>query len=212
MPVLVACEESQAVTTCFRDLGFEAYSADILPTSGFNPEWHIQGDVRELLGLPWDLVIAFPPCTHLATSGARWFKDKSSIQIEAIEFFMLFANLPGRVAIENPVGIMSTRFRKPDQIVHPYYFGDAYSKKTCLWLKNLPPLVPTELVSKGEYITYASGRSLPAWYANTPKKNRSYLRSKTPVGLAKAMAKQWSTFIGSGSCIPQQVFHPGTRL
>lgn len=196
MKILVACEESQVVTNCFRELGHTAFSADILPTSGSHPEWHLQGDVRDLLTSSWDLVIAFPPCTHLACSGARWFKDKGvSVQREAIEFFMLFANMPGRVAIENPVGIMSTHFRKPDQIVQPYYFGDAYSKRTCLWLKGLPLLKPTKLVSSGESYVYPSGKSLPTWYANLPVKTRSYLRSKTPAGMARAMAEQW------GKCI-----------
>lgn len=153
MKILVACEESQIVTKHLRLGGHEAYSCDVLETSGEHPEWHILGDVREVLNPSekWDMVIAFPPCTHLAVSGARYFaeKIKDGRQQAAIDFFMLFVNLPfvKHVAIENPVGIMSTRYRKPDQIINPYEFGHGEQKKTCLWLKNLPCLRPTKIVS-----------------------------------------------------------------
>lgn len=150
MRVLVACEESQAVTSRFRRRGIEAYSCDLLPTSGNHPEWHIQADALELVKMQWDLVIAFPPCTHLASSGARWFeqKAKDGRQQMGIGFFLSFTALEHipRVAIENPVGIMSTIYREPDQIIQPYMFGDPYEKKTCLWLKGLPELKPTNLV------------------------------------------------------------------
>lgn len=198
MKVLLACEESQAVTREFRALGHEAYSCDILPTSGNNPEWHIQDDVTKILNDEWDLIIAFPPCTHLASSGAAWFeaKRKDGRQQEGIDFFNLFTNLDcPKVAIENPVGIMSTKYRKPDQIIQPYQFGDEYRKSTCLWLKGLPKLKPTNLVSMGEQITYKSGTTMPKWYAEAWKLSpaeRSKVRSKTFPGIAQAMASQWS--------------------
>jgi site-specific DNA-cytosine methylase len=197
MKVLLACEESQAVTREFRALGHEAYSCDILPTSGDNPEWHIQDDVTKILNDDWDLIIAFPPCTHLASSGAAWFeaKRKDGRQQEGIDFFNLFTNLDcPKVAIENPVGIMSTQYRKPDQIIQPYYFGDEYRKSTCLWLKGLPKLQPTNLVGMGEQVTYKSGTTMPKWYAEAWKLSpaeRSRVRSKTFPGIAKAMATQW---------------------
>ena len=197
MKVLLACEESQAVTREFRALGHEAYSCDILPTSGDNPEWHIQDDVTKILNDDWDLIIAFPPCTHLASSGAAWFeaKRKDGRQQQGIDFFNLFTNLDcPKVAIENPVGIMSTQYRKPDQIIQPYYFGDEYRKSTCLWLKGLPKLQPTNLVGMGEQVTYKSGTTMPKWYAEAWKLSpaeRSRVRSKTFPGIAKAMATQW---------------------
>ena len=150
MRVLVACEESQAVTKELRRLGHEAYSCDIQPCSGGHPEWHLQVDALELLKLKWDMIIAHPPCTHLCSSGARWFtegKKPWSLQEEAAEFFMMFANADcPRIAIENPIGVMSTKFRKPDQIIQPWQFGHGETKATCLWLKGLPKLVPTEIV------------------------------------------------------------------
>ena len=199
--VLVACEESQAVTKELRELGIEAYSCDIEPCTGGHPEWHIQGDVTPLLDEDWAMVIAFPPCTHLAVSGAAWFEKKrqDGRQQQGIDFFMLFANAKcERVAIENPVGIMSTVWRKPDQIIQPYYFGDSFSKKTCLWLKGLPLLIPTNVVDKGASVKYASGKSMPAWYAEAyklPPKERAAMRSKTFPGIAKAMASQWGSVI-----------------
>jgi hypothetical protein len=198
LKVLLACEESQAVTKEFRRLGHEAYSCDILPTSGEHPEWHLQQDVEPLLKDDWDLIIAFPPCTHLAVSGAAWFEQKrlDGRQQEGIDFFMLFTDLAcKKVAIENPVGIMSTNYRKPDQIIQPYEFGDPYSKKTCLWLKGLPKLIPTNQVEPEPRKVYASGNSMPQWYADAWGKSpeeRSKIRSKTFLGIARAMAEQWS--------------------
>ena len=199
--ILIACEESQAVTREFRKLGLAAFSCDILPTSGLNPEWHIQDDVKNIINDDWALVIAFPPCTDLAVSGAAWFERKRAdgSQQKSINFFMMFANLQSkRVAIENPVGIMSTIWRKPDQIVQPFHFGDSYSKKTCLWLKGLPKLTYTQVVDSGEKIHYASGKTMPKWYADAYKlkpKERSIVRSKTFPGIAKAMASQWGALI-----------------
>lgn len=198
MKILVACEESQSVAIEFRKLGHEAYSCDIQPCSGGFPQWHIQGDVLPLLKQSWDMIIAFPPCTHLAVSGARHFeqKRKDGRQQQGIDFFMQFVNTDcPRIAIENPVGIMSTIYRKPDQIIHPYMFGDAASKATCLWLKGLPPLVPTNIVDKGEVVTFSSGKRMQKWI-NVPKgSNRGKLRSKTFPAIAKAMAEQWSNYV-----------------
>jgi site-specific DNA-cytosine methylase len=167
--ILVACEESQAVTKEFRKLGHEAYSCDILPCSGGHPEWHYQQDVNELLKDKWDLIIAFPPCTYLTVTGNRWFNvekygDKALKRIEdrkeAIDFFMLFANANcEHIAIENPVGIMSTEWRKPNQIINPYQFGDPFEKKTCLWLKGLPELKPTNVVEPAPRKYFKSGKS-----------------------------------------------------
>lgn len=194
MRVLVACEESQAVTKEFRKLGHEAYSCDIEPCSGGHPEWHIQQDVSEILD-GWDMILAFPPCTYLTASANRWYKDqpqpKSGILVgadrrkareEAIEFFMMFANADcDKICIENPIGVMSTVWRKPDQIVHPWHFGHGETKATCLWLKGLPKLKPTDIVEEREARIWKMG----------PSKDRTKLRSKTPVGMAKAMAEQW---------------------
>lgn len=148
MKVLLACEESQTVCIAFREHGHEAFSCDILPCSGGHPEWHIQDDVLNHLE-GWDMIIAFPPCTHLASSGARHFPAKRADgrQQAAIDFFMRLVNAPcGRIAIENPVGIMSTHYRKPDQIIQPWMFGHDASKATCLWLKNLALLQPTRII------------------------------------------------------------------
>ena len=197
MRVLIACEESQAVTKEFRDRGHEAYSCDILPSSGTLPEYHLQQDVVPLLKQDWDMIIAFPPCTHLASSGAAWFAEKrrDGRQQEGIDFFMLFTNLDApRVVIENPVGIMSKIYRKPDQIIQPWWFGDPFEKRTCLWLKGVPPLVATNEVKPEPRSTYASGRTMPAWYADAwrlPPAERSKARSKTFPGIAKAIAEQW---------------------
>lgn len=187
MMVLIACEESQAVTTEFRRMGIEAYSCDLLPTSGGHPEWHIQEDVKKHL-TGWDMIIAFPPCTHLAVSGARWFGEKrqDGRQQEAIDFFMIFADIEcPMVAIENPVSIMSTVWRRPDQIIQPWMFGHGETKKTCLWLKGLPPLRPTKIVD---------GREQRVWKMG-PSKHRSIERSKTYHGIAKAMACQWGSVL-----------------
>ena len=204
MKVLIACEESQTLTKEFRKLGIEAYSCDILPCSAGYPEWHIQCDVRKILHDDWAMIIAFPPCTHLAVSGARWFKEKhkDGRQQQAIDFFMEFTKLKcKKVAIENPVGIMSRVYRKPDQIIQPYWFGDTYQKTTCLWLKGLPLLQPTDVVSPGQTIVKCrngkvkrfSEFAYKTFYLN--KKTRGYIRSKTPQGIAKAMAEQWRQYI-----------------
>jgi hypothetical protein len=184
-----------------RALDIEAYSCDLEPCSGGHPEWHIQGNVIPLLKEHWDMIIAFPPCTHLAVSGASWFelKRKDGRQKQGIDFFMEFANAKCQmVAIENPVGIMSSIWRKPDQIIQPFDFGEPFSKKTCLWLKGLPLLVSTKRVDKGEQVKYASGKSMPKWYADAfrlPPKERAKFRSKTFPGIAKAMAEQWGAVI-----------------
>jgi len=205
MKILVACEESQAVTIELRELGHEAYSCDIEPCSGGHPEWHLQQDVVPLLKEKWDMIIAFPPCTYLTVTGNRWFNvekygDKAIKRIrdreEAIKFFMMFANADcERIAIENPIGIMSTSWRKPDQIIQPYEFGDPYEKKTCLWLKGLPKLSPTNIVKPPPRTKFNSGKTMPTWYAEAfrlPKEERAKLRSKTFPGIAKAMAEQWA--------------------
>jgi hypothetical protein len=197
--ILVACEESQAVTFEFRKLGHDAFSCDILPSSGAIPEYHLQQDVVPLLKENWDLIIAFPPCTHLASSGAAWFEQKrlDGRQQEGIDFFMLFANAScDKVVIENPVGIMSRIYRKPDQIIQPYQFGDPFSKRTCLWIKGLPKLEATDVVEPEPRVEYASGRTMPKWYADAWKlspEERSKARSKTFPGIAKAMAEQWGS-------------------
>lgn len=198
MRVLVACEESQAVTSLLRRGGHEAYSCDLLPTSGSHPEWHIQADALEVAKMEWDMVLAFPPCTHLAVSGAKWFEEKKrdGRQQMGIGFFLAFTALDHvpKVAIENPVGIMSTLYRKPDQIIQPWMFGDPYEKKTCLWLKGLPPLMATDVVTPNPRIYYESGKSDPDWNTETRGLKgfeRSKARSKTFPGIARAMASQW---------------------
>jgi len=192
MKILVACEESQIVTIAFRESGHEAYSCDILPTSGDNPQWHIQGDVIPLLSEKWDMIIAFPPCTHLAVSGAAWFEEKrkDGRQQQGIDFFMQFVNANcERIAIENPVGIMSTVYRKPDQIIHPYQFGHMERKSTCLWLKGLSLLVETNNVFDEMMILPKNVRERLHYLP--PGKDRAKLRSKTFSGIARAMAMQW---------------------
>lgn len=182
MRILVACEESQTVAMAFRGKGHEAYSCDIMECSGGHPEYHLKIDVMTILCDEWDMIFAFPPCTHLSVSGARWFKDKVEEQRKAIEFFLALADAPcQKIAIENPIGIMSTRFRKPDQIIQPWQFGHGETKATCLWLKNLPLLKPTNIVE---------GREQRIWKM-PPSKDRAKLRSKTYQGIAEAMAEQW---------------------
>jgi len=204
--ILVACEESQSITKELRDLGHEAFSCDILPCSGGHPEWHLQGDVFNYVSQGWDLMIAHPPCTYLSVSGARHLYNKDgSKNIErwenqkfALEFVQKLMDAPiPRIAIENPVSVISTKIRKPDQIIQPYMFGDEATKTTCLWLKNLPKLQPTKIVGKGERTVFKSGKSHPKWYADalakakTPAERRT-LRSKTFQGIARAMADQWT--------------------
>lgn len=205
MKVLVACEESQAVCIEFRKLGHEAYSCDIQDCSGGHPEWHIKGDVIPLLSEKWDMIIAFPPCTYLTVTGNRWFNvekygeraiERQKNREDAIKFFMLFANADcDKIAIENPIGVMSTEFRKPNQVIHPYMFGDAERKGTCLWLKNLPNLVPTNIVEPN-IIKYKNGKGTDSpWHMQTmslPPDERAKERSKTFPGIAKAMAEQWT--------------------
>ena len=166
MKILVACEESQVVTKEFRALGHEAYSCDILSCSGGHPEWHIEGDVLIELKKNWDMVLAFPPCTHLAVSGAAHFAAKRADgrQQQGIDFFMEFTKLDHipKVMIENPIGIMSKIYRKPDQIIQPYEFGEDASKRTCLWLKGLPLLKETNRI-KGRMVTTPSGKVVERW-------------------------------------------------
>ena len=228
MKVLVACEESQAVTIELRKLGHEAYSCDIIECSAGHPEWHIQGDVLEVLKPmtkydwndyitfetmdgtehwiegKWDMIIAFPPCTYLTVTGNRWFNvekyGEKAIQRhkdreEASKFFMAFANADcPRIAIENPIGHMSTAYRKPNQIIHPYMFGDPARKATCLWLKLLKPLEPTNIVDP-VIIKYKNGKGTDnPWHMDTmslPPDERAKQRSKTFPGIARAMAEQW---------------------
>ena len=229
MKILVACEESQAVTIELRKLGHEAYSCDIIECSGGHPEWHIKGDVLEILKPmtkydwndyitfetmdgeehwiegKWDMIIAFPPCTYLTATGNRWFNveryGEKAIQRhkdreEAVKFFMAFANADcQRIAIENPIGHMSTAYRKPNQIIHPYMFGDPARKATCLWLKGLKPLEPTNIVEP-VVIKYKNGKGTDnPWNMDTMSLSpdeRAKARSKTWAGIAKAMAEQWS--------------------
>ena len=209
--ILVACEESQAITKSFRQLGYEAYSCDLLPCSGGHPEWHIQGDaIQEAYSGKYDLMIAHPPCTYLAVSGARWLYNKDGSknqerwknQAEALEFVQHLMDAPIKhIAIENPISVISSHIRKPDQIVHPYMFGDKASKSTCLWLKNLPKLEPTNIVEKGEFVEWigknGKKKRQAKWHldaltqAKTPDERRT-LRSKTFQGMADAIADQWS--------------------
>ena len=183
MKVLIACEFSGIVREAFKAKGHDVWSCDLLPTE--IPGQHIQGDIIPVLYEYWDMVIAFPPCTHLAVSGARWFEEKrkDGRQQRGIDFFMQLARYPGeRVAIENPIGIMSTIYRKPDQIIQPYMFGHGETKATCLWLKNLPKLTPTNEVD---------GR-VARVHREPPGPERWKNRSRTFQGIADAMASQWS--------------------
>jgi hypothetical protein len=226
MKVLVACEESQEVCKAFREKGHEAYSCDIVPCRFTDhPEWHIVCDVFEVIdgytnfytqdgeihdevasGV-WDLIIAHPPCTFLTCTGNRWFKDEYGAEAIlrkgnrelAVEFFMRFTKVDCRMmAIENPIGCMSTRYRKPDQIIQPYQFGDPARKATCLWLKNLPPLKPTDVVEPDVYYYQAANGKIKSdskWrMVGINKWNRSEVRSRTFPGVAKAMADQWGIF------------------
>ena len=220
MKVLVACEESQAVCKAFRKKEHEAYSCDIMDCSGGHTEWHIKQDVIPLLngfcefetvdGIKhkidgkWDLIIAHPPCTYLTVTGNRWFNvdrygekaiQRKKNRKEAINFFLEIANADcEKIVIENPIGVMSTVWRKPEQIIQPYMFGDSAEKKTCLWLKGVEPLKATNEVKPPERVKFDSGKTMPKWYAdlwNLPREERSRLRSQTFPGFAKAMAEQW---------------------
>lgn len=209
MRILIACEESDEVRGRFEAHGFDAWSCDLQPNRNSHAK-HYQGDVFDIINEGWDVMIAFPPCTHLAVSGAAWFeqKRKDGRQQQGIDFFMAIVNAPIKhIAIENPIGIMSKIYRKPDQIIHPYYFGDEASKATCLWLKNLPKLIHNKQpnlfekevthVNPGEWKVYGKSK-MQAWYAECwglPKEERSKVRSKTFPGIAEAMARQWGEFL-----------------
>lgn len=198
MRILIGCEESQAVTIAFRKLGHEAFSCDLEPCSGGHPEWHIQEDIFSVLDGSWDAGIFFPPCTYLTVSGNRWLKDgvkakegvltgaaRRKAQDEAVEFVKRLSTSVPISAIENPIGVLSTKWRKPDQIIQPWQFGHGETKATCLWLNNLPKLKPTNIVEGREDRIFR----LP------PTADRAKLRSKTYQGIADAMADQWSKAI-----------------
>lgn len=204
MKVLVACEFSGIVRDAFIARGHNAISCDLLPSERPGP--HYQGDVRDIISNGFDLMIAHPPCTHLAVSGARWFKQKQADgrQQEGIDFFMEMINAPiPRIAVENPIGIMSKKYRKPEQVIQPFWFGDSVQKATCLWLKNLPCLKPTKIVDRG--LIYVDPRGHSHDGAFTLRAKRAYsplmllprnaerwkIRSTTFQGIADAMAEQW---------------------
>lgn len=209
MKVLIACEESQEVCKAFRERGHEAISCDLLPGALGLP--HYQGYLEDFIGSgkEWDMIIGFPDCTYLTVTANKWLKDqperKSGALVgqarrdareKAISFFMMIANREcPKIAIENPVGCMSTEWRKPDQIIQPFQFGHPEPKKTCLWLKGLPKLVSTNIVPQEPYHITKSGKTMPKWYAYADKskgqRERAKLRSKTFPGIAKAMAEQW---------------------
>ena len=214
--ILIGCEESQTLTKALRALGHNAFSCDLLPCSGGHPEWHIQGDVFDAIhgGVMWNFGIFHPPCTFLTVTGNKWFyhpedrelpaerrrphprfPERAAQRTLAVEFAKRLFNCPiPLVAIENPVGALSSSWRKPDQYVHPYYFGDPHSKKTGLWLKGLPKLIPTRIVEP-EFHIYKNGRKDPMWHYQTiklPASERAKARSKTFPGMASAMAVQYS--------------------
>jgi len=210
--VLIACEFSGAIRNEFRKLGHNAWSCDIVPSED-NSHYHYQQDVLEVLNAQdWDLMIAHPPCTYLTVSGNRWFKEEYKDKYperpkqrqDAIDFFMTLMNadIP-HIAIENPIGIMSSTYRKPNQIIQPWQFGDPFQKSTCLWLKNLPELEHTNVVSKGEFIEFTSKKGIkkrqPKWYADafkgTSPEERQKIRNRTFKGIAQAIAKQYSEYV-----------------
>lgn len=200
MRVLIACEYSGVVREAFRKRGHDAFSVDLLPSEDGSPH-HYVDDIQDFLlrdkwrwGSSFDLMIAHPPCTHLSVSGARWWKDKEKEQADALEFVsnLMLAPIP-RIAIENPIGLISSAIRKPDQIIHPYQFGHPVSKATCLWLKGLPKLVPTNVVEP-EWVVFPNGKRQSKWYYETslaPHHLRGHVRSKTFTGIGDAMANQW---------------------
>lgn len=180
MRVLIACEFSGTVRDAFLRLGHDAMSCDLLPSENQGPHYH--GDVKDILNDKWDLMIAHPPCTHLAVSGARWFKDKKKEQLEALDFVRMLLDAPiPRIALENPISIISTKIRKPDQIIQPWQFGHGETKATCLWLKGISPLNPTNIVE---------GRTARIHHM-PPSPDRWKERSRTYQGIADAMASQW---------------------
>lgn len=198
MKVLVACEYSGVVRDAFKAKGHYAVSCDILPTE--RPGHHYQGDVKDILEHGWDLMIAHPPCTYLTSTGNRWLDDprypnRRRDREDAADFFMLLYNAPiQKVCVENPQGYMSTRFRRPDQYIHPYQFGHPVPKKTGLWLKGLSPLTPTEVVGLEDDVVFSSGARMSKWFYETsclPDKDRAKARSVTFQGIADAMAEQW---------------------
>lgn len=223
MNILVACEESQRVAIEFRAKGHNAFSCDILPCSGGHPEYHICADVLPLLKTPctfttlsedvftidkWDMLIAFPPCTYLTNAGmcnlnrrnvSEFYRlNRLRLMQSALDFVKtIWSASCSRVAIENPVGVLSTRFMKPTQIIRPYQFGTSVNKKTCLWLRGLPPLYPTDVVSPDSVVTWGNGKKISKWYFDTLYQCRgdftelSKIRSKTFPGVARAMAEQW---------------------
>jgi hypothetical protein len=203
MRILIACEESQAVTKEFRKLGHEAFSCDLLPCSGGHPEWHYQQDVFEVIDKGWDMMIAHPPCTYLSHAGARWLYPKGILNndrlnkgLEAKDFFIKLLNAPiDKIVIENPVPSKIYNLPEHTQIIQPWMFGDEAQKKTLLWIKGLSNLISTKIVGKGEMVVYKSGKSKAKWFmdaakAKTPAERRT-LRSKTFKGIAEAMAAQW---------------------
>lgn len=196
LKVLVACEYSGIVSQAFRDLGHDAISCDIIESELTGNQYHYQGDVRDILNNGWDIMIAHPPCTHLAVSGARWFKDKVQEQQEALEFVKTLLDAPIKhIALENPVSIISSKIRKPDQIIQPWMFGHEATKTTCLWLKNLPLLESTNIVGKGKRYVSPSGKSMSEWYNLPETKDRAKIRSRTFEGIAVAMAQQYSEYV-----------------
>lgn len=219
MRVLVACEESQRVCIAFRERGHEAYSCDIQDCSGGHPEWHIKGDVLDYMGKNkyndfkgWDIMIGFPDCTYTSYVGNRWLRPEYNIQIDLLEghvtrqekrkrgfdFFMKLIDAPiPHIAVENPVGIIQKWYRKSDQIIHPYYFGEPFKKRTCLWLKSLPKLIPSDMLPEPEPIYYTSTRNKPVQWCESLgfSKERAKTRSRTFKGIAEAMAKQWGDYI-----------------
>lgn len=195
MKVLIACEYSGVVRDAFTAKGHDAMSCDLLPSD--TPGKHYQGDVRDILNDGWDMMLAFPPCTDLAVSGARHFPAKiaDGRQQRALDFVQLLMNAPiEKICIENPVGVISTKIRKPDQTIQPYQFGHEAQKTTHLWLKNLPLLVPTNIVGKGEFVTFPSGKRHPKWWSDLPSTGNpknALKRGKTFQGIGEAMAEQW---------------------
>jgi len=192
MRVLIACEYSGRVRDAFLRRGHDAMSCDLLPTEVEGP--HYQGPVEDVLNDGWDLMIAHPPCTHLAVSGAKHFAAKRADgrQQAALAFVQMLMDAPiERWCIENPVSVISSQIKKPDQIIQPWEHGHEHQKKTCLWLKNLPLLEPTKVVSKGDFVVTSGGKKLPAWYSLPPSPDRWKQRSRTFQGIADAMSQQW---------------------
>lgn len=209
LKIFVACEESQVIAGAFREAGFNAYSCDIQECSGNYPGYHLRGDMFKYINDGWDLMIAHPPCTYLSLAGNRWFNEtkygdkarqRKQLRLEALEFFKKFAAAPIKhICIENPLGYANSHFRKPDQIIQPWQFGDEESKRTCLWLKNLPPLKPTKIVKPKIYGYFKTGPKEGKPIYKTQyclySDDRSKIRSKSFPGIANAMAEQWGQFI-----------------